>query len=171
LRGREHSGSSFQSFNNYAVAVNNTGVVVGCSAGNAFLVHSGQISQVGPDGFSMRGINDAGTMAGYLDSHTYLLSSGGTLTQLPDLSPNGGGGNTPSSHAFGINNGNQIIGTSNNSQEFPHAVIWSDGTLTDLGRSAASRASVRRSTTSARPSAIRPPPAGPTTRSSTAAAT
>jgi probable HAF family extracellular repeat protein len=116
-----------------ALAVNGTGEVVGYSNGNGFLFRNGQLSQVGPVGFTADGINDAGTIVGHQGLHTYLIS-GGTTAQLPDLAgPATTCCNGPDSRPVAINNNNQIAGDSADNNTNTHAVIWSNGTLTDLG--------------------------------------
>jgi probable HAF family extracellular repeat protein len=116
-----------------ALAVNRSGDAVGYSNGNGFLFHNGQLTQVGPVGFTATGINDAGNMVGYQGLHAYLIS-GGTTTQLPDLAgPATTCCNGPDSRPVAINNTNQIAGDSADNNTNTHAVIWSNGTLTDLG--------------------------------------
>jgi probable HAF family extracellular repeat protein len=114
-----------------ALAVNRSGDVVGISNGNGFLFHGGQITQVGPPGFGANGINDAGNIVGYLDSHAYLIS-GGTTTQLPDLATRTTCCNADS-QPVGINNNNEIAGDSADGNGDTHAVVWNNGTITDLG--------------------------------------
>jgi probable HAF family extracellular repeat protein len=109
-----------------ATAVNSTGDVVGGSNGQAFLVHHGKMTGLGPG--EATGINDTGEIVG--NSQGAFLISGGTRTTLPDLSSYGGGG---FSSASGINNNNQIAGASDNASGNSHAVMWSNGTITDLG--------------------------------------
>ncbi len=107
-----------------ALAVNRTGDVVGDSNGDAFLVHNGKMSDLGPG--AARGINDFGEIVGGTSLHAFLVS-GGQMTTLPDLASSG------YSDAKGINNNHQIVGVSNNASDFAHAVLWSNGTITDLG--------------------------------------
>jgi probable HAF family extracellular repeat protein len=113
-----------------ARAVNLSGEVVGLSNGNGFLFRNGQITQAGPAGFRTNGINDAGNIVGYLNGHAFL-DGGGTMTQLPDLA---GPGAPCCSVTVGINNNNEIAGNSDTSSSGgTHAVVWTNGTLTDLG--------------------------------------
>ena len=56
------------------------------------------------------------------------MISGGTRTTLPDLSSYGGGG---FSSATRINN-HQIAGASGTDSGYSRAVLWSNGTITDL---------------------------------------
>ena len=109
-----------------ATAVNSTGDVVGGSNSRAFLVHNKKMTDVGPG--EATGINDFGEIVG--NSQGAFLISGGTRTTLPDLSSYGGGGY---SSASGINNNHQIVGASDDASGNSHAVMWSNGTITDLG--------------------------------------
>jgi probable HAF family extracellular repeat protein len=109
-----------------ATAVNGAGDIVGGSNGDAFLVHKGKMTNLGPG--EATGINDFGEIAG--SSQGAFMISGGTRTTLPDLSSYGGGG---FSSANGINNNHQIVGSSDNASGSSHAVVWSNGTITDLG--------------------------------------
>ena len=109
-----------------ATAVNRTGEVVGGSNGHAFLVRNGKMKDLGPG--TATGINDFGEIVG--SSQGAFLISGGVRTALPDLSSYGGGG---FSGAAGINNSGQIVGGSDNAAGYGHAVLWQNGTITDLG--------------------------------------
>ena len=109
-----------------ATAVNGAGDVVGGSNGHAFLVHNGKMTDLGPG--TATGINGFGEIVG--SSQGAFLISGKTRTTLPDLSSYGGGG---FSGASGINNNHQIVGASDNASGFSHAVMWSNGQITDLG--------------------------------------
>jgi probable HAF family extracellular repeat protein len=109
-----------------ATAVNRTGDVVGGSNGRAFLVHNGQMSDQGLG--EATGINDFGEIVG--SSQGAFLISGGTRTALPALSSYGGGS---FSSACGINNSHQIAGSSDSAAGYSHAVLWSNGKITDLG--------------------------------------
>ncbi len=108
-----------------ARAVNRNGDIVGLSDGQAFLVHNGKMSSLGPG--TATGINDFGEIAGSTSCCHAFLVSGGTTTTLPDLSSSGGSG------ASGINNNHQVLGGSDNAAGYSHAVMWSNGTITDLG--------------------------------------
>jgi probable HAF family extracellular repeat protein len=108
-----------------ALAVNRTGDVAGDSNGHVFLVDNGKMTDLGPG--TAAGINDFGEIAGTAQ-HAFLIS-GGKQTILPDLSSYGGG----ISGASGINNNHQIVGGSDNAQGWGHAVLWHNGTITDLG--------------------------------------
>ena len=110
-----------------ANAVNGAGDVVGGSNSRAFLVHNGTMTDLGPG--QATGINDFGEIVGSSQG-AFLISSGGTRTTLPDLSSYGGGG---FSSASGINNNHQIVGASDNASGYSHAVMWSNGQITDLG--------------------------------------
>ena len=109
-----------------ANAVNSTGDVVGGSNSDAFLVHNGKMTNLGPG--EATGINGFGEIVG--NSQGAFLISGGKRTTLPDLSSYGGGG---FSGASGINDNHQIVGSSDNASGYSHAVMWSNGTVTDLG--------------------------------------
>jgi probable HAF family extracellular repeat protein len=109
-----------------ATAVNGAGDVVGGSNGDAFLVHNGKMTDLGPG--QATGINGFGEIVG--NSQGAFLISGKTRTTLPDLSSYGGGG---FSGASGINDNHQIAGSSDNASGYSHAVMWSNGTITDLG--------------------------------------
>jgi len=108
-----------------ANAVNSAGDVVGGSNSQAFLVHHGKMTSLGPG--TATGINDFGEIVG--SSQSAFLISGGTRTTLPDLSSYGGG----FSSASGINNNHQIVGSSDTASGYSHAVLWANGAITDLG--------------------------------------
>ncbi len=83
-------------------------------------------------GLSASGINDSGQVAGTCGpnpgSHACLDSSG-TITVLPDPS-----NFTPFNCGAGaINNNGQIIGGCDDTSSYVHAVLWQNGTATDLG--------------------------------------
>jgi probable HAF family extracellular repeat protein len=108
-------------------AVNRAGDIAGGSAGEAFLVHNGKMTDLGPG--TATGINDFGEIAGGTSCCHAFVISGRTRTTLPDLSSYGGG----LSSASGISNNHQIVGSSDNASGYSHAVLWSNGTITDLG--------------------------------------
>ena len=108
-------------------AVNRAGDIAGGSAGKAFLVHNGKLTDLGPG--TATGINDFGEIVGGTSCCHAFVISGGTRTTLPDLSSSGGG----LSSASGISNSHQIVGFSDNAQGWGHAVRWSNGAITDLG--------------------------------------
>jgi probable HAF family extracellular repeat protein len=110
-----------------ARAVNGTGDVVGGSSGDVFLVHNGEMTDLGPG--AAFGINDFGEIAGSTSCCHALVISGGTRTTLPGLSSYGGG----ISGASGINNNHQIVGGSGTAQGYVPAVMWANGTITGLG--------------------------------------
>ena len=94
------------------------------SDGQAFLVHSGKMSSLGPG--RATGINDAGQIAGSTSCCHAFVISGGVRTTLPDLSNYGccpGG----ISGASGINNNGQIVGGSDNAQGQEHAFLLTPG--------------------------------------------
>ena len=78
-------------------------------------------------------INDHGHIVGAIDDDDSLVYDGilwanGSRTNLGHL---GGGSTRPAD----INNAGQVVGTSNTSVELgqPHAFLWQNGTMTDLG--------------------------------------
>jgi probable HAF family extracellular repeat protein len=79
------------------------------------------------------GINDFGEVVGWFGfspgSHAWLYSNG-KMTELPDLSSYDQGGD---SSAGGINNNHQIVGSSYDANGNVRAVLWQNGTITDLG--------------------------------------
>jgi probable HAF family extracellular repeat protein len=110
-----------------ALAINRNGDIAGLSDGQAFLVHNGKMSSLGPG--SATGINDFGEIAGGTSCCHAFVISGRTRTTLPDLSSYGGG----ITSATGISDTRQIVGGSDNAAGYVHAVLWTNGTITDLG--------------------------------------
>jgi probable HAF family extracellular repeat protein len=88
------------------------------------LVHNGKMTSLGPG--EATGINDFGEIAGTSSQHAFLIS-GGKTTTLPDLSSYG------YSAASRINNNHQIVGAFDNASGWSHAVMWSNGAITDRG--------------------------------------
>ena len=79
------------------------------------------------------GINDFGEVVGWFGfnpgSRAFLYSNG-KATELPDLSSYDQGGYSSPSR---INNEHQIVGTSYDTNGDTRAVLWQNGTITDLG--------------------------------------
>jgi len=75
-------------------------------------------------------VNSSGQIAGYAyttnDSHAFLWS-GGNMTDLGTL-PGG-----HSSVAYGINNSGQVVGSCNDSNDTEQAILYTGGTMTELG--------------------------------------
>lgn len=141
LAGDEYSG---------ARAINNRGEIVGDSGSSesgthAVLWENGTITELAmlpnEDSSSALGINDRGQIIGsgggpFIAPHAVLWENG-TITDLgilatwfdESLVPHG---RLDFSHAYGINNRGQIVGVSTTSTGV-HAVLWENGTITDLG--------------------------------------
>ena len=139
-----------------ARAINNQGEIVGLSgssdSGNhAVLWDNGFITDLGmlpgDDSASASGINERGQIigsggggspggVGFIAPHAVLWDNG-TITDLGivatwfDASASSVG-RLDFSHAYGINNRGQIVGVSTTSTGV-HAVLWENGTVTDLG--------------------------------------
>jgi probable HAF family extracellular repeat protein len=108
-----------------ANAVNSAGDVVGGSNREAILAENGTLTDLGQG--EATGINDSGQIVGYNLSGAFLVSNG-TTTELPNLSSA-----NPITSATGINDSGQAVGTSDNASGWSQAVMWSNGTITDLG--------------------------------------
>jgi probable HAF family extracellular repeat protein len=127
-----------------ATGVNDQGQIVGYSyTGQVY--HSiswqnGQATQLPSLGASTRGyaINDQGIIVGSAEDSNGLAVAteivNGAVIQLGYLS--GGYLNTDNlavSRAFAINDADQIVGLSLTSSGVQHAVLWQNGSITDLG--------------------------------------
>ena len=133
-----------------ASGISDSGAVVGSGetlvsgqpdAEHGFLWQAGTFSAladntVGGSGSALA-INNAGLVVGF--ENTSPGNSGreasewqdGVMTILPQLPKLAGGAS--SSTAYSVNNSGKIVGDSSNSDGQQHAVIWSNGTVTDLG--------------------------------------
>jgi probable HAF family extracellular repeat protein len=120
----------------YGYALNNAGVVVGTAyAGDQYPTQwsGGQETTLsantccGASG-SATGINDQGTVVGWVDYRAVTWSSTGSATLLPNLLRRGG-----SSSASAINNAGQVTGYSSAAGGALHAVVWNGAAVLDLG--------------------------------------
>ncbi len=119
--------------------INDSGMVVGYShmppiggIHHAFLWDSGTITDLGTLGGSnsrARAVNDRGQVVGYsaiagdLFSHAFLWDNGA----MQDLGTLYG-----SSHAYGINNKTQVVGSSETAFGYKTACVWQEGYIIDL---------------------------------------
>src|SRR5215472_68213 len=121
---------------NYSQAnvINLSGEVVGSAStstgGSSFLWDGKKMTAL--SGLGAYGINDSGQIAGVCGpnpgSHA-CLDSNGKVTQLPNPSTF-----TPyDCSASAINNNGQILGGCDDTSSYEHAVLWQNGTPTDLG--------------------------------------
>jgi len=115
-------------------AINLSGEVVGSAStstgGSSFLWDGKKMTAL--SGLGAYGINDSGQIAGVCGpnpgSHA-CLDSNGKVTQLPNPSTF-----TPyDCSASAINNNGQILGGCDDTSSNEHAVLWQNGTPTDLG--------------------------------------
>jgi len=95
------------------------------------------------------------------NSQGAFVISGGTRTTLPDLSSYGGGG---FSGATRINN-HRIAEAPGTDSGYSRAVLWSNGTITDLAALGGTQSAAYASTTTARSSPAAPMPGAKNTRS------
>jgi probable HAF family extracellular repeat protein len=102
------------------------GLVAVTPASEAAAKSAYAITDLGTGGAT--GINDVGQIVG--NSQGAFVISGGTRTTLPDLSSSWGGG---FSSATGINNNHQIAEAPDTDRGYSHVLMWSNGTITDLG--------------------------------------
>lgn len=128
-----------------ARAINNQGEIVGLSGHHAVLWENGNISDLGmpldDDSAVASGINERGqiigTSGGPLNAPHAILWENGAITDLGIVatwfdSTASPVGRLDFSHAYGINERGQIVGVSTTSTGV-HAVLWENGTTTDLG--------------------------------------
>ncbi|WP_198358892.1 PEP-CTERM sorting domain-containing protein [Noviherbaspirillum autotrophicum] len=125
----------------YGAKINNAGQVTGSSTTStgtthAFIYSNGAMTDLGTLGGSYSygyDINNAGQVTGYAynsnNTANAFIYSNGTMTFLGSLV-----GSTANSTGSGINDAGQVAGTSSSSSDnYNHAVIYSNGSITDLG--------------------------------------
>jgi probable HAF family extracellular repeat protein len=123
----------------FGFAVNNRGQVVGFTQNfdpisvEGFLWEAGAVTLLAaPDGRGLEphDINEAGAIVGVSrpesgEPHQAFLLSNGAYTDLGTLAG-------PTSTAWALNERQQIVGWSQGEDASDHAVLWSNGVLTDL---------------------------------------
>jgi probable HAF family extracellular repeat protein len=115
-------------------SINLSGEVVGSAdattGGSSFLWDGTKMTAL--SGIGAAGINDSGQIAGGCGTGSgnhACLHSNGKVTQLPNPSTF-----TPyNCGASEINNNGQILGGCDDTSSYEHAVVWQNGTPTDLG--------------------------------------
>jgi probable HAF family extracellular repeat protein len=124
-------------------AINASGEIVGQAdtktVGDSFLWNGTSMADIGF--WDARGINDSGEIAGICGNdpgeHACAYNNG-TLTELPQptwFTPiNCGGGP--------INKSGEVVGTCDDTSSNTHAVLWENGTPTDLGSQASNAADI-----------------------------
>jgi probable HAF family extracellular repeat protein len=118
-----------------AAALSDTGHIVGRSQNSLTKYHatlwaSGTTTDLTPtsDYAVGYGVNDSGQVVGSIDNWKGFVWHNGVRTDLGDL----GGG---CSHANDINDFGHIVGASCTTQvNMPHATLWQNGAIIDLGR-------------------------------------
>jgi probable HAF family extracellular repeat protein len=118
--------------NSQGLGINLSGQVVGLAdtktGSSSFLWNGKTMTDLGPMG--AYAINDSSQIVGACGSPSHAcLDVNGTITQLPDPS------NPAITHcsASAINNNGQMAGTCDDTSSYLHAVLWQNGTATDLG--------------------------------------
>jgi probable HAF family extracellular repeat protein len=118
------------------LSINLSGQVVGPAdtadlgaAASSFLFNGGQtLTNLSP--MHAQAINDSGQIAGTCGSPLHAcLESDGTITQLPDPANPA----IKTCEALAINSSGQMAGTCLDTNGDEHAVLWNNGTATDLG--------------------------------------
>jgi probable HAF family extracellular repeat protein len=128
------SGTSLLGPGSYAMAINNSGEVVGGN-GNAFTELNGQVEDLATEAGTVwsaaYGVNDSGTVVGdaELANGTFrgmVWSPDGGVTELGTF----GGA---SSQATGINSSGEVVGFASLSDGYANAFAEAGGVMTDLG--------------------------------------
>ena len=117
-----------------AQAISDTGKIAGRSQLSSSTYHAvlwggGTTTDLTPssDFAAANGVNDIGQVVGSIDHSKGFMSHNGVLTELEDL----GGG---CANAFDINDTGHIVGSSCTTQvNMPHATLWHNGGIIDLG--------------------------------------
>jgi probable HAF family extracellular repeat protein len=122
----------------YPTAINGEGWILGTTPRGVAIFRKGHRSQPLSINLIPTGFNDCGEVSGYVGpgcsgcgSHALYWHAG----QLTTLAPSSGPADHLGARALGLNNRGQVVGTSESdtSQGRTHALIWSDGRVSDLG--------------------------------------